>query len=126
MASPSSSATPRSAGWTTVLPPTTLITGWSPGDGQRPSPLLLGTRSAGSKPPVRDLVAIEEPPELGAGRLEEVADDEGTRGRRGGGKALQPTRPADPMRGQSADGLPHVRGGSRDGVVVARLESQDA
>src|SRR4051795_1784267 len=78
---PSSSATRRSCGRTTVLPPTTRIVGRSaaPGRGpppglaaadgergrggargQRPAPIVGRVRCVGGQPAERDLVAVEE------------------------------------------------------------------
>ncbi len=93
-ARPSSSATRRSCGRTTVLPSTTRIAGQSPSAGSGPPHCSRGVRGVGLQPPERDLVAVEEAAQLRAGRVPAVAD---ARSRAAaGGSAARPCRPRGP------------------------------
>ena len=80
----------------------------------------------GREPLERDLVAVEEAPQLGAGRVPAVPDDDRARRRRLGGDALQPARSAHPVGREPADLLGDVGRHGRDRVVVVRLDPHDA
>ena len=85
-----------------VLPSTTRIAAGPP----RPAgaaPRGLGIRRVGREPPERDLIAVEEAPQLGAGRVPAMSHDDRPRGRRLGRDPLQPARSAHPVRGEPAD-----------------------
>ena len=90
---------------------------------QGAAPLIGGIRRIGRDPSERDLVAVEEPPQLGARRVPAVADHDRARRRRLGRDALQPT---DPLPRQRTELDPHFgrRGGDR--VVFVCLEPNDA
>ena len=92
-ARPSSSATRRSCGRTTVLPLTTpnrrpILLGR-----QRTAPLLGRIGRVGRHPLERDLVAVEEAAQLRAGGIPAMPDDDRSRRRRLGRDALQPAGP---------------------------------
>ena len=65
---PSSSATRRQRGRITVLPPTTRIAGQSSSAGSGPPQRSAASGASGRDPRERDLVAVEEAPQLGARR----------------------------------------------------------
>ena len=82
---------------------------------QRAAPQLLGVGRVRGDPAERDLVAVEEPAELGAGRIPARADDD--RPRRGlvGGDPLQA---ADPVARHLAELDAHLGRDGDHGVVV--------
>ena len=88
-----------------------------------PAPLLDRLRLVGLKPGERDLVPVEEPPQLRAPAIPAISDHDRPRWRRLRRDARQPTGPAHPIAGERADGLhePGFLGGDR--VVVLRLDS---
>ena len=61
-----------------------------------------------AEPPERDLVAVEEAPQLGAGRVPAMPDHDRPRRRRLGGDALKPAGSADPVAREPADLLADV------------------
>ena len=98
---PSSSATRRSCGSTTVLPSTTRIAGQSASAGSGPPHCSAASGVVGREPLERDLVAVEEAPQLGAGGVPAVPDDDRARRRRLGGEPLQAARAAHPVRSRA-------------------------
>jgi hypothetical protein len=65
--------------------------------GQRASPPLFRIRRVGRQPPERDLVAIQEAPQLGAGCIPAMPDHDRSRRRRLGREALQSAPTAHPV-----------------------------
>ena len=120
----SSSATRRSCGRTTVFPSTTRIDGAVLLRRQRAAPLLGRVRRVGREPSERDLVAVEEAAQLGAGRVPAVPDHDRARRRRLGRDALQPADPL-PMPAQPSF-TSDLRRDGRDRVVVVSLDPHDA
>ena len=110
---------------TTVLPSTTRIAGQSSSAGQRAAPLLGGVRRVGRDPPERDLVAVEEAPQLACRTASQRWPTTIARG--GGGSAAMPCRPRARRSGR-APAAPsswrrrRARGGDR--VVVGRPRSR--
>ena len=93
----------------------------------RPTPpLLVRVGRIGRDPPERDLVPVEEAPQLGGLRIPAIADDDRAPRRRVGGDPLQAAGAADPMPGQPADLLGDIGRHGCDGVVVLRLDPQHA
>ena len=80
----------------------------------------------GRDPLERDLVAIEEVPELGARRIPALPDHHRARRRRCGGEPGQASWPPDPVPGKLADLDRHARSGGSDGVVVVGREPHHA
>jgi hypothetical protein len=93
---------------------------------QRAAPLLRCVGRIQRDPPEADLVPVEEAPQVGAGRIESVADHERSRRRRLGGDPLQSPGTRDPVRGEPPDLFGDVGLEGRDRVVVVRLDSQHA
>ena len=94
--------------------------------GERAAPALRGVRRVGHEPLEADLVPLQEAPQLGAGRVPAVAEDERPWRRLRGRDARQAVRAADPVRGQSPDLRRDVRRDGGECVIVVRLEPQDA
>ena len=120
----SSSATRRKCGRITVLPSTTRIAGRS-SSAEAAAPGVRGVRPVGRDPLRRDLVAVEEAPQLGAD-VPAMPDDDRARRQRLGRDALQPARPGHPVGRQPADLLGDVGDHGRDRVVVVRLDQHHA
>jgi len=93
---------------------------------QGPPPLLRVLRDVRLEPPEPDLVAVEEAPELGAGRVPPVAEDDRPVGSRLGDEALQAARAGEAIARQAANLLPDRRHVCGDGVVVVQLDPEDA
>ncbi len=80
----------------------------------------------GRDPLERDLIAIEEVPELGARRIPALPDHHRARRRRCGGEPGQASGPSDPVSGKLANLDRHARSGGGDGVVVVGREPHHA
>ena len=93
---------------------------------QRAPPLLRVGGHVGLEPSEPDLVAVEEAPQLRAGGVPPMAEDDRPERRRCGRAACRPLRPADPVARQEAHPLPDLRRDGRDGVVVVRLDPEHA
>ncbi len=90
--------------------------------GERAPPLLGLGRHVRLEPPESDLVAIEEPSELGAGRVPPVPEDDRPVRRRLRRERLEASWPADPLARQTADVRRDLGGVGSEGVVVVRLD----
>ena len=123
---PSSSATRRSCGRTTVLPSDDADHRAVVRRRERAAPLLGRVRLVRLEPRERDLVAVEEPAQIGARAVEATPDDDRPRRRRLRGDALQPARPRHPVRREPPDLLADVRRHRGDRVVVVRLDPHHA
>ena len=87
------------------------------------SPLLGRVVGFGLEPGERDLVAVEEAPQVGARSVPALPDDDRPRRRRLRSDAREPARTAHPIARKRSDG-PDERGLLRcDDVVVLRLDS---
>ena len=94
--------------------------------GERATPLLDGVRLVGRDPPVYDVVSVEKAAQLGAARVDAVAENDGARRRRRGREAGEACGAADAVRREAAD-LGRDLGRDRgDAVVVVRLDPEDA
>ena len=93
---------------------------------QRAAPLLDRIVRVRLEPGERDLVAVEEAPQVGARSVPAIADDDRPRRRWLRGDARQPARAAHPVACERPDGLdePRLLGGDR--VVVVRLDAHHA
>jgi hypothetical protein len=89
---------------------------------QRAAPLLDRVVRVGLEPGERDLVAVEEAPQLGARGVPAVAHDDRPRRRRLRGDARESARPAHTVPGERSDGFDELRLLSGDRVVVVRLD----
>ena len=126
-ASPSSSATRRSCGRTTVLPPTTRIAGQSPSAGSGPPHCSASRPARRAGATERDLVAVEEAPQLRAGGIPALPDDDRPGRRRLGRDALQAARLRPSGRLASLPtSRPDLRRDGGERVVVVRLDPQHA
>jgi hypothetical protein len=90
---------------------------------QGPPPLLGVGRHVGLQPPERDLIAVEEPPQLRAGGVPAVAEHDGPIRGRLGSEALQAAGAADAIGCEETDGRRDAGRGGRDHVIVARLDT---
>ena len=88
--------------------------------------MLGGIRRVGPDPPEGDLVAVEEVPQLRAGRVPAMSDHDRPGRRRLGRDGLKAARSADPVGGQPAHLPPDVGRHGRDRVVVVGLDPHDA
>ena len=93
---------------------------------KRPAPALRGVGLLRLHPGERDLVAVEEVPQLRAGGVPAMPDDGGPGRRRVGGDALEAARAGHPVAREPADLEADRRRHRGDRVVVVRLEPQDA
>ena len=102
----------------------TRIAGRSSSTGTGP-PHCSAIRDVRLEPLERDLVAVEEAPQVSAPGVQLVSEHRSARGRRLGRDSLQPTRPADPLARQPPDLLCDVRRERCDRVVIRRLDPHD-
>ena len=91
-----------------------------------PPPLLRILGDVRLEPPVDDLVAVEEPAQLGAGGVPAVADDDRARPRRLRRKPLEAAGAAHPVRGEAPHLERDVRRDRGHRVVVPRLDPHHA
>ena len=129
VARPSSSATRRSVGRTTVLPSTTRIAGQSSSAGAGRPSSSAASGASGESHLKRDLVAVEEAAQLGAGGIEAVPDDDRARRRRVGGEPCSPRGPdmrsaASLPTSFATSGAPRRRRGSRAARSAARATAR--
>ena len=85
-------------------------------------PLLRVLGDVRLEPPVDDLVAVEEPAQLGAGGVPAVADDDRARPRRLRRKTLEAAGAAHPVRGEAPHLERDIRRNRCHRVVVPRLD----
>ena len=94
--------------------------------GKGAPPLLRILGNVRPEPSVDDLVAFEEPAQLGAGGVPAVADDDRARPRRLRRKTLEAAGAAHPIRGEAPHLERDIRRNSCDRVVVPRLDPHHA
>ena len=127
MPSPSSSATRRSSGRTTVLPPTnTDHRAVAIRRATVPPTVSAASGASGCSQSEADLIAVEEVTKLGAGGIPALPDHDRPRRRRLRGEPLQPPCPGHPVARERADRLGDDRIHRRDRVVLGRLDPQHA
>jgi hypothetical protein len=93
---------------------------------QRAVPVVGRTRIVRRDPAKRDLVAVEEVPEVRAPSVPSLSDDDRAWRRRLCGEALEAAEPAHPVRREAADFLGELRRRRRYRVVVVRIDPHDA
>ena len=93
---------------------------------ERAVPVVDRARIVRRDPAERDLVAVEEAPEVRAAGVPPLADDDRARRRRLRGEALEAAQPAHPVRGKAPDLPRDVRCRRRERVVVVRVDPHDA
>src|SRR5262249_55020235 len=108
------------------------VAGDDPNDGpvllgrEGAAPLLLYITCVGIQPHERDLIAIEEAPQLGAGGIPPASHDDCPGRWRVGRNPLKTPWPRHPVARQPSDLLRDLRRHSRDRVVVRGLDAHDS
>jgi hypothetical protein len=92
---------------------------------ERPIPGIASVWVVRRDPAERDLVAVEEEPEISAAHVPPMAEDNRAWRRRLRGEALKAVQPGHPVCGKSPDLAHEVGCCRRNGVVVVRLDAHD-